>query len=408
MKIKKAGLFGGLLAVAGVVVFAAASSGVPQKTGAAPLSEKIPAGAIAFDYYEGHIYLDALICDTIPARLVFDTGATGLYVDSLWLKESGFAPQKMTKARIRGAGTGVPAVRVILDEIPFSVDTLRYKSSMTPILALKEILGQRIDGILGQQYLSDACVEIDLRHGFLRAVKPDTLAAAGFAQIPVTKRDYRIFVPMQVRIEPGHVVEGEFLLDVGSAGIVDIAAPMARKAGFGDIRGKKVLYNTLSGGIGGESSYMRYRAQSVALGKYIFNGVLVDVSQNESGVMARDDISGLIGNKLLERFDCVIDFAAPALWLRPTPGFNKPFGYISPGFTMIDRTDICGGWIVTGIYEGHAPEGLFPGDTVVMWDRVPVAELDINLMHSEAGRHRIGVIRGGEKIEYICVAKELL
>lgn len=407
MKNTKAWLFCGMIAVAGIVL-AAACVGIPYKKVPASRLKRLPAGAIALDYHDGHIYLNAQIFDSLPAHLVFDTGASGLYLDSLWLLKSGFAPQRNVKGRIIGAGTDTQFVRVILDSIPFAVDTLCYQSTLTPILALKEILGLRVDGIFGQRYLADACVEINLKQGYMRAVRLQTLAAAGFVRMPVVKRDYRIYVPMRVQFDSERFVDGEFMLDMGSGGILDIASPAARRAEFEEVKNKKILYNTISGGVGGESSYIRSRARWVSFGRYKFTGVLVDVSMNESGVLAGDDMAGLIGNRFMERFDFAIDFGEPALWLRPMPDINAPFRYLSPGFTMLDRTDIGSGWIVTGIFDAHAPEGLQAGDTIVTWDRTPVDRLDINRAQETAGRHRIGVMRDGVETEYICLTKELL
>jgi hypothetical protein len=47
-------------------------------------SGRMSDGTVKFQY-NGHLYFDALVGDSLPARLIFDTGATGLYVDSLWL-----------------------------------------------------------------------------------------------------------------------------------------------------------------------------------------------------------------------------------------------------------------------------------------------------------------------------------
>lgn len=78
-------------ALACLLLAACGGAGV-QHSAAPPDSELLPEGAVAFRYHRGHLYFDATVCDSIPARLVFDTGATGLYVDSLWLARSGVAP----------------------------------------------------------------------------------------------------------------------------------------------------------------------------------------------------------------------------------------------------------------------------------------------------------------------------
>lgn len=105
---------------------------------------------------------------------------------------------------IGGTGVSVASMRILLEKLAFAIDTLRRESEMTPVLALKEVLGRQSDGIFGQRFLAQSCVEFNLRRGYMRAVSPDTLAAAGFACVAVEKRDDRIYLPACVRFDAGH------------------------------------------------------------------------------------------------------------------------------------------------------------------------------------------------------------
>ncbi len=160
-------------ALACLLLAACGGAGV-QHSAAPPDPELLPEGAVAFRYHRGHLYFDATVCDSIPARLVFDTGATGLYVDSLWLARSGVAPGRAARGVIGGTGVLVASMRILLEKLAFAIDTLRRESEMTPVLALKEVLGRQSDGILGQRFLAQSCVEFNLRRGYMRAVSPDT------------------------------------------------------------------------------------------------------------------------------------------------------------------------------------------------------------------------------------------
>ncbi|WP_295939644.1 aspartyl protease family protein [uncultured Alistipes sp.] len=389
------------------LTFVCCGSGSVLKEGG-PAPEPIPAGAVAF-HYNGHLYFDATVCDTIPASLLFDTGATGLYVDSLWLTRSGITSSRTMRARIGGAGADRSTVRVLLDTLDFRIDEINWNSGLTPVLQLKEILGRRVDGIFGQWYLAKNCVEFNLRRGYMRRVSADTLAAAGFVRHPVEKNEDRIYVPARVQFGAECVIEGKFVLDMGSSSAITITSPAARKAGFDTFAGKKVAYSTVAGGIGGKSEALYCRAESVAFGGHRLAGIPVGVSQNRSGFLAKEHVAGLIGNELLERFDFVIDFAEPALWLRPVADFGEPFPFVTSGFTVIDRTDIGEGWPVTGLFEeAYAPAGLQPGDVVVSWDGEPVTKLDRDSIVDARGSHRIVALRDGTKTEYEFETKEIL
>lgn len=390
---------------AALLLAGALSSGCGD-TSATVGAEPLPEGAVAFDYEQGHLYFDARLCDSIPARLIFDTGAVGLHVDSLWLSRSGLECRRLGRASLHGAGQRRREVTLLLDTLSLGIDTLRLESRMTSVPDLKSIVGRRIDGIFGVDYLK-GCVLFDLRRGYMQAVDPDTLAGAGFRRIPAEKQGDFLLVEACVRFDGERVVTGRFLLDTGCGMMLIVNAPAAQKAGWTGYAGRRVRYTTVAGGIGGDSETEMCRASSVEFGGRTFASVPVAVSCDGDGYLAREDVAGVIGNKLLERFVFAIDFAAPALWLRPAS--DGRFPYETAGFAAIDRTDICDGWVLTGLYDGIAPAGLRPGDVVVGWDGVPLAGRQrADSLMRVPGRHRIEVSRDGENTNYEIEIKEIL
>lgn len=375
-------------------------------------AEPLPDGALPFDYHQGHLYFDVRFCDSIPARLIFDTGAVGLHVDSLWLACSEWSPRRLGQANIWGAGSQRKEVQLILDTLTFDVDTLHWESRMTSVLDLKAIVGRQADGIFGLDYLNrfaDSCVLFDLRRGYMRAVNPDTLAAVGFRRFPLEKQGDFLLVDACVRFDDERMVDGRFLLDMGCGTTLIVNTPAAQKAGLDGYAGRRVHYATIAGGVGGESKTEICRAAAVDFGGETFAMVPVSVSRDKSGYLAGADVEGVIGTKLLERFVFAIDFATPALWLRRTEVCDEPFPYETAGFTIIDRTDICDGWVVTGLFDNIAPAGLRSGDVVVGWDGEALA----SLAHADSlmrvpGRHKIEVAREGKNADYEIEIKEVL
>ena len=182
-------------------------------------------------------------------------------------------------------------------------------------------------------------------------------------------------------------------------------------AGWGAVscRPDAVLYRTISGGVGGSAASLCLRADSVWFCGSEFAGVPVDVSLNRTGALSRTDMAGIVGNGLLERFSFAIDFGAPDLWVRPRAEAGKPFDFVTPGFSAIDRTDIMDGWLVTGLFDGHAPQGMQPGDIIVSCDGVRMVDsAAADTLWKALGRHELGIVRGG--VSSVCTAhtKEIL
>ena len=66
----------------------------------------LPDGAIAFDYVN-HLYFDVIVQDSIPARMIFDTGNTNILLDTEFYKQY-FAPSdNLQRIVIQGAGNSL-------------------------------------------------------------------------------------------------------------------------------------------------------------------------------------------------------------------------------------------------------------------------------------------------------------
>ena len=74
----------------------------------------VPEGAIPF-VFDGHLYLQSTLNDTIPVTLIYDTGADFLYLDEDYLKlnhlQNAFG--RKGKATMGGAGNGEPEPRCL-------------------------------------------------------------------------------------------------------------------------------------------------------------------------------------------------------------------------------------------------------------------------------------------------------
>ena len=74
--------------------------------------------------FHSHIYLPVTISDSIRGQFVFDTGATGFYLDSLFYAEN-FSSQAYTlgKALLQGAGVEQKMTPLVTIPLFFYFDT---------------------------------------------------------------------------------------------------------------------------------------------------------------------------------------------------------------------------------------------------------------------------------------------
>ena len=347
-------------------------------------------------YYFGHLYLHSKI-NGYPASLAFDTGSPYTCIDSTFLAGSGLQYKMVGFAQMGGAGNTQEKVRVIVDELTYSVDEKEYQSHISPIIQLKPILGDYVDGILGIDNMGGKVIAIDYvgeQIGF-RDQLDDT---ARFTSIPIRYENNRIFVPLVVTVREGKTIKGEALMDLGSGGSVSLTNDVSQQYSLNEIS-PLLYYSSLHGGIGGESSECDFRADIVTVGPFSLHGVTMDYSNNTGGALSRREYIATIGNEIWERFDMMIDLSGKRLYLRPNTKFEESFESPVRGFGYTDRSRTLGCWVVNGLYALSNAEkaGLRKGDHIIAINGRSVKEISFEerrTLFDEMSGVTLTVLRG--------------
>ena len=314
--------------------------------------------------YYGHLYLESRI-NGKTARLVFDTGSPYTCIDSIFVADSGLQYNRMVEGRMGGAGNNQETVRVILNELTYTVSGQEYVSDISPIIQLKPIVGDYADGILGIDNMGKKVITIDYLDEQM-AFEDRLGDTEGYTSIPIRYENNRIYVPLTVTIAEGKIIEGEGLMDLGSSGSVELTSLVAQKYALKDIT-PQIRYITAVGGIGGAASGCDFRAKSASVGGFTLNDIVMGFSENTGGALASKEYIGIIGNDFWERFDMIIDLPGKRLFLRPNAKFKDPFESPVRGFSYTDRSRTLGCWIVNSLAEDSNAEkaGLRNGDHIV-------------------------------------------
>lgn len=326
--------------------------------------------------YFGHLYLHSKI-NGYPAFLVFDTGSPYTCVDSTFLAGSGLKYNSILPAQMGGAGNNQEIVRIIVDELNYTVDEKEYQSHISPIIQLKPILGDYADGILGIDNMGEKVIAINYldEQMWFGDQLGDT---AGFASIPIRYENNRIYLPLAVTVREGKTIRGEALMDLGSGGTVTLTSKVAKQYSLKKL--SPLLHYTFSrGGIGGESSGCAFRATNITLGPFSLDSVTMAFSKNTGGALSHAEYFAIIGNQIWEGFDMIIDLPGKHLYLKPNAKFDEPFKSPVYGFSYTDRSRTLGYWVVDGLTAQSNAEkaGLKNGDHITAINGRNVKEIGL-------------------------------
>lgn len=353
--------------------------------------------------FDGHIYLQVTIQDSIQGELIFDTGATDFYLDSLFHARNFPESSPTGKGAIGGAGNKMQIIRILMEPIAFTLPSGSYLSpKITPLLHLKEIMGRQADGIVGQRFFKGKYIEINYPDGRFNVTDhPDT---TGYRRLPLSFQKGYLFVRATVKVS-GKTIEGWFLLDTGSGGSATLTSTTAAKYDLTNVPGEKASYHNSQGGLGGTSDHTRIVAQEVVLDTFRLKDLAISYSADTSGALASKNHMGLIGNRVLNRFDVILDLKDMNLFLRPNADYDKPFKNYGHDILYVDRTDIYDGFVVTGMRIGGEAEkaGLKENDILIAIDAAPLKELsrkEVNKLLNDTEKiHVLSVQRSGETHE---------
>lgn len=306
--------------------------------------------------YLNHLYLQTKI-DSASGNFVFDSGADRLYIDSVFYAQEGLSHDNIALARLPGVGEQMQTLPLILDPVQASFLGQKISTKQTPVIRLKPILGDLADGIIGQQLLAGRIMEISYMKEYIKLYESmDSIDQDAYCKIDCELEKNRLYIPLEVKINDRVCIKDRFLLDLGSGGSIGLTSHAAQEYQLDKIITEKCLYHTIQGGIGGNSSSYDFIAESLGIGSFQLFDVHMDYSLDKKGALASDRYAGLLGNKILDRFDIILDLQEPALYLKPNSDFDRAFEPPRAGFTYVDRSNSLGYWVVKGLWEGSPAE----------------------------------------------------
>lgn len=333
--------------------------------------------------YEKNIYLKARLNDTIHGNIMFDTGAYGLFLDSMFCRQKQLTPSHTGDA-----------------DLLLYVQDFDYRIPSFYTIQAKPSFGKQCDGIIGWDLFKDYAVKIDYQKKQLQVSDPADMETKDYVKFPLRLHDNQFFVNMEVAINDELVIRGDYLLDIGFGGSVYFTGESVRNYRLDSLCGKKVEFG-LDWGLLEKRHSLGFvsRGKKIRIGEFELQEPTLECSLDQTGVLARGEYIGLLGNRALEHFDVIIDLANKALYLKPNTAYAERMKFTGTGIRFVDRTDIYGALLVSAIdvnSDAHKA-GIRSGDRITHFNGKAVSGLsaaEIKTLSTTAGqRLRMTIMR---------------
>ena len=141
--------------------------------------------------------------------------------------------------------------------------------------------------------------------------------------------------------------------------------------------------------------------REIKVGPYKFRNVPVYIFKDEFNITSYPFLAGILGNDILRRFNCILNYDKRDIYLLPNTHFQEPFDYSYSGVELYYINES----IIVGDVAKNSPaeaSGLKEGDVVVAINK----SFDQNLQTLKAALQNTGdkvkiiVRRGTELMEF--------
>lgn len=357
---------------------------------------------VPFILNNDHIIIELSINDSPKMNFMFDSGAGGILISQIFSDSIGL--ESVTE-RINTGAVGTHTVSILKgNSIKIGDAQINNVNMMRDENNLEQLdSGEEIAGIIGFHILSRFVVKIDYDNFELVLFNRSNYVYKGDGVVMPIVLTYNLpLIISTVKINNETEFDGFFLVDTGARAELIVSSPTVNKFNMIDAVGNHYTLKTEVGSSGKKAKIMYGRVRELEFAENTFFNVPVILSQAESGVLSFDGIDGIIGNKILKRYNIIFDYPRSLIYLEPNANMNKKYSVNVSGFSVHFNN---GKPFIKNVIE-HSPAtraGLKNGDEIIAIAGVVVEKLtssEIRNYFEKEGIKLELVIKRGRKLKY--------
>ncbi len=293
-------------------------------------------------------------------NFVLGTGSGGISLNSLTCAYYHLTtvPSDKTVRGVAGAKKASFANDHTLHFKGITVDSLDFH--INDYESLSSTYGIKIDGIMGLSFLRRYVVALDYDKMEMAVFEP------GSYQYPeggyLLKQNFSNIPKEIVEVNDNTDVRSQFYFDTGSGLFLLMTDDFIEDSAI--FKNKRKLYAVNGLSFGGTVPMTLSVVKEIKLGPYSFRDVPVYKFKDQYGVISYPDVSGVLGNDLMRRFNIVLNYPRQEVYIKPNEHYTDPFdySYTGLGFSLINNAIT-----ITDVIPDSPAEkaGLQEGDIII-------------------------------------------
>jgi hypothetical protein len=281
----------------------------------------------------------------------FDTGAGTTLLDKKIAEKYNLKANYQTEV----TGAGGKKLYDIMTNQKIFFDRNQFIDSTNIVLddlsRLNTSYEKKFDGIIGAAILTNYLTKIDFETQTMNLYKPDDLIDYdSYEKIPFELFSGIPKVRITFELKNNEKFSGDVLFDSGARLTLLVNTPYKEKNDLLNKIGKKVSYSSRN--LSNNTNYSKGLIKSIQLGNTTIKNknLGISLSSDKQGVSSLDNLLGILGSEIINRFNFILDYKNKNLYLKPNDLFNKDFEPLAKALSFEyteDRSNI----IISNVME---------------------------------------------------------
>lgn len=268
-----------------------------------------------FELYGDHVFVKLSVDDSEPLDFIFDTGDVLTVID-MDIAEKLNLPinHKETATSAQGSISGalIKHNKIQLNDLVLEKNIKVYATDLD---YLEISIGRNIDGIVGYEMLHHHVVRLDYDAMKLEVYDSGSYPKRG-EELAFKFHHTVPTIEATIMLNNGESLSGNYYVNTGAGTTVDFNTPFANTNNIVDKTGEH--YSYLVKGLGSkETRHYEGRVKSFSFGSTTIENLPVGISQVTTGIQGEKKIAGIIGNRVMNRFNVLFDYKTHKIYLEP-------------------------------------------------------------------------------------------
>jgi len=362
---------------------------------------------LGFENFDNIVIIETLLNDSIPVRLILDSGVEGIIITDMSVVEA-LANRCIRSFKISAPGTIEILEACITSPVIAKVKGLDPAISNLILLSddyfsLEEYIGTRVHGLIGIDKFKNMVVTTNYDRNLLTFTRPSHYKLPVKAQvIPIIISRGKPYLAARAEFDNGTIKDLRLLIDSGANHPL-----LLENDSLDGYRPEKSVKAVIGKGLAGNMEGSFARVGWLLLGNYRLDNIITSFTDDYLPGNSEMHLNrhGTLGAGALSRFRVTYDYQRERIILQKGSKFGQPFEYNMSGITFRTVGSFFNVFEITDIIPGSPAEeaALLPGDILLAIDNkstftMNMGEINrllsagegvkINLQISRDGKHK--------------------